>query len=495
QPGVLKCYWVKCYYIHIQYVSLFFTAMSRSIVRQSKFRHVFGQAVKTDQTYDDIRVSKVTWDSSFCAVNPKFLAVIVESSGGGAFLVLLLSKVGRVDKNYPLVIGHSGPVLDIDWCPHNDNILASCSEDTTAMVWQIPDHTPSRPISEPIVVLEGHSKRVGIIKWHPTARNILLTAGSDNLIIIWNVGTGEPLITMDDHPDLIYNVSWNYNGSLFCTTCKDRRLRVCDPRKNEVVAERLSPHEGIRPMRAIFTKEGNIFTTGFTRMSQRELGLWDPTNFEEPIALLELDTSNGVLLPFYDPDTNIVYLSGKGDSSVRYFEITEEPPYVHYISTFSSKEPQRGMGFMPKRGVDVSKCEIARLYKLHERKCEPIMMTVPRKSDLFQDDLYPDTAGPEPALEPEEWMDRRDADPLLVSMRDGYVPPKSRELKVAKKNVLDTRPATRRSMSAVDGSSLPVSRMSCLSLEIQNLKATVLSQEKRICDLENKLSKYTNGTV
>lgn len=42
--------------------------------------------------------------------------------------------MGRVDKNYPLVVGHSGPVLDIDWCPHNDNILASCSEDTTAMV-------------------------------------------------------------------------------------------------------------------------------------------------------------------------------------------------------------------------------------------------------------------------------------------------------------------------------------------------------------------------
>lgn len=74
---------------------LFFlaSAMSRSIVRQSKFRHVFGQNVKAEQGYDDIRVSKVTWDSSFCAVNPKFLAVIVESSGGGAFLVLPISKV------------------------------------------------------------------------------------------------------------------------------------------------------------------------------------------------------------------------------------------------------------------------------------------------------------------------------------------------------------------------------------------------------------------
>lgn len=67
--------------------------MSRRVVRQSKFRHVFGQPVKADQMYEDIRVSKVTWDSSFCAVNPKFLALIVESGGGGAFMVLPLAKV------------------------------------------------------------------------------------------------------------------------------------------------------------------------------------------------------------------------------------------------------------------------------------------------------------------------------------------------------------------------------------------------------------------
>lgn len=65
----------------------------RRVVRQSKFRHVFGQAVKNDQCYDDIRVSRVTWDSSFCAVNPKFVALIIEASGGGAFLVLPLHKV------------------------------------------------------------------------------------------------------------------------------------------------------------------------------------------------------------------------------------------------------------------------------------------------------------------------------------------------------------------------------------------------------------------
>jgi coronin-1B/1C/6 len=54
--------------------------------------------------------------------------------------------------------------------------------------------------------------------------------------------------------------------------------------------------------------------------------------------------------------------------------------------------------------LEVSKCKISRFYKLHEHNCEPkVIMIVPRKSDLFQDDLYPDTAGPEAGLEAEGW--------------------------------------------------------------------------------------------
>ncbi|XP_029417286.1 coronin-6 isoform X14 [Nannospalax galili] len=439
--------------------------MSRRVVRQSKFRHVFGQAAKADQAYEDIRVSKVTWDSSFCAVNPKFLAIIVEAGGGGAFIVLPLAKTGRVDKNYPLVTGHTGPVLDIDWCPHNDNVIASASDDTTIMVWQIPDYTPVRNITEPVITLEGHSKRVGILSWHPTARNVLLSAGGDNVIIIWNVGTGEVLLSLDDmHPDVIHSVCWNSNGSLLATTCKDKTLRIIDPRKSQVVAN----------------------------------------NFEEPVALQEMDTSNGVLLPFYDPDSSIVYLCGKGDSSIRYFEITDEPPFVHYLNTFGSKEPQRGMGFMPKRGLDVSKCEIARFYKLHERKCEPIIMTVPRKSDLFQDDLYPDTPGPEPALEAEEWLSGQDADPVLISLKDGYVPPKHRELRITKRNILDVHPPSgpRRSQSASEAPLLPLPSstsqqqhtLETLLEEIKALRERVQAQEERITALENMLCELVDGT-
>lgn len=65
------------------------------------------------------------------------------------------------------------------------------------------------------------------------------------------------------------------------------------------------------------------------------------------------------------------------------------------------------------------------------------------QSDLFQDDLYPDTAGPEPALEAEEWFDGRDGEPLLISLKDGYIPTK-KEFKV-KSNILDTKNSSKNS--------------------------------------------------
>lgn len=502
----------------------------RGVVRQSKFRHVFAQAWKTEHCIDDVRVSRVTWDSPLCSVNPKFIAVIIESGGGGAFLVVPLNKSGRIDQSCPTVCGHLAPVLDIQWSPHDDNIIASASEDCTVKVWQIPDGGLTTPMTEAIVTLEGHSKRVGIIAWHPSALNIILSAGCDNVICVWNVGTGELVYQLSDaHPDLIYSVSWNKDGSAVCTVCKDKALRVIDPRRGTVLKVKEKVHEGTRPMRAVYLANGKILTTGFSRMSERQLALWDTKDLSEPMAVQEMDTSNGVLLPFYDPDTNMIYLCGKGDSTIRYFEVTDESPYVHFLSLYSSKEPQRGAGFLSKRGVDVNKCEIARFYKLHERKVEPISMTVPRKSDLFQGDLYPDTAGLEPALLAEEWIAGQDAPPLLVSLSGSYSAPSSKlgrdtlrgkpkmlsqdsgaanssaatstthTSTATKEHKAEETPHTRASSRETDTNSERPKKeedlLNELLAEMKALRAVVLAQNQRIELLERQLARIEDGDV
>lgn len=475
--------------------------MSFRIVRNSKFRHIFGQSLKREHCYDNIRITKNSWDSNFCAVNSKFLAIIIEAAGGGAFLVLPLSKTGRIDVSYPLVSGHKGPVLDIAWCPFHDNVIASGSEDGIVRVWQIPEGGLVRHLTEPVVELVGHQRRVGQIVWHPSANNVLLSAGADFKLFVWNVGTGEILLQID-HPDIIFHCSWNWDGSRIITTCKDRKIRIYNPRSGEIEVEALG-HEGSKPQRAIYLRDGLIFSTGFSRMSERQYALRNEAALGDPLILEVLDTSNGVLYPYYDPDVNLLYLCAKGDSNIRYFEITDEPPFVHYINTFQSTEPQRGLGIMPKRGCDVKLCEIARFYKLHSKGfCEVISMTVPRKSELFQDDLYPDTLSDVPAISAEQWFDGTDADPILINLKDGYLPSKQQELKVTKKkpNILDKMPANKNTTSK--NSSPPPSspgpnsaamsealtcqneKIDLLMDEIKRLKSSVIKHELRIRELE-----------
>uniref|UniRef100_A0A8D2JGH7 Coronin n=1 Tax=Varanus komodoensis TaxID=61221 RepID=A0A8D2JGH7_VARKO len=454
--------------------------MSRKVVRTSKFRHVYGQPVKADQCYDDIRVSQMTWDGNFCSVNPSFLAIVVEASGGGAFLVLPLSKTGRLDKAHPVVSGHTAPVLDVEWCPHNDHVIASGSEDCTVMVWSVPEGGLVRSLNDPLVTLEGHSKRVGIISWHPTAQNLLLSAGCDNVVKVWDVGVGQAALSLEEmHPDAIYSAAWNQDGSLLCTACRDKRVRLFDPRAGGTTASELPrPHEGSRPVRVVTVNDGKLFTTGFSRMSERQVALWDPRNSQEPLTLQELDTSSGVLLPYYDPDTNVIYLTGKGDSSIRYFELTGEAPFVHYLSMFGSKESQRGGGWMPKRGLDVSKCEIARYRPCLRAPFSPLL------SDLFQEDLYPDTAGPDAALTSEEWLSGKNADPILISLKEGYTPQK-REFKV-NPTLLQ---GPKRSQHLHEGSLQGGPALEQLSEDLKRLQATVSEQERRLSELEKIMKK------
>jgi len=367
-----------------------------------------------------------------------------------------------------------------------------------------------------VVDLVYHQRRVGIVLWHPSAQNILLSAGSDNNVCIWNVGTGECLLNFA-LPELVLSGCWNWDGSEVLFTCKDKKIRRVDPRDGTVEEEAIA-HEGSKGARAIYLKNGLVFTTGFTKHSERQYSLRAPGHLDDPIVMVELDTSNGVMFPIYDPDTNLVYLCGKGDSVIRYFEITPEPPFVHYINTFQTPDPQRGVGFMPKRGCDVSTCEISRFYRLNNNGfCQVIPFKVPRKSELFQEDLYPDTQADIPALTAEEWwVQKKNADPVMMSMADGGGSSSNQEELVVNKatpNILNKAVPTGTAAAAPQAAAAPSEadlkkitsmvldechrqiqeatgkqqgKIDELNAEIRKLKAMIVKHETRIRTLETK---------
>jgi len=394
--------------------------MSR-FVRSSKFRHVFGEAKKKEACYDNLKVSTNAWDSNLIKVNPVFFALCWQAQGGGAFAVVPLASGGKL-KDIPLFTGHKAAVLDLDFSPFNDYLIASCSEDANVKIWSIPEGGLESSSDEAVQVLSGHQRKVGSVDFNPCASNVLATSSTDLTVRLWDIKSGQEKISLDGHSDAVQSVGWSWDGKLLVTTCKDKKMRLYDPRTKKVIDEAVA-HNGTKGSRGIFLGDtGKLLTTGFSKTSDRQYSVWDPKKLSEALKSENLDTSAGILMPFYDNDTNVLYLAGKGDGNIRYFEIVDEAPFIYYLTEFKTNVPQRGLGMLPKRAVDVSQNEIARAYKVHPTMVEPISFIVPRRGDAFQPDIYPDSRGIEGGNTADAWFAGKDAELKKVSMQAGFVP-------------------------------------------------------------------------
>lgn len=336
-------------------------------------------------------------------------------------------------RDLPLITGHTGPILDFEFNPFDENMLLSASEDLTMKVWTIPDEGLKAHLREPLVNLEGHGKKVSFCTFNPSAANIIASASFDMTCKVWNLDEQAEAYSIVV-PDNLMHLKWNSTGSLLAATSKDKKVRIFDPRQKKVAAEQ-KVHEGAKAAKVEWmggsapgTEQSHkLFTTGFSSQAEREVGYWDVRMFASnegangsSLQFLQLDQGTGVLFPTFDPGAQMLYLAGKGDGNVRFFEVTAEDPYLHYISDYRSTVPQKGFDFLPKRCVDVMSHEIMRGLKLESTGVQPVSFKVPRKSEAFQDDLFPDAPSGAPAIGADEWVAGSDERlPLLRSMKPG----------------------------------------------------------------------------
>ncbi|KAF8194693.1 microtubule binding protein [Pholiota molesta] len=408
--------------------------MSR-FVRSSKYRHVFGQPSKKEHSFENVKVTNSAWDTNIVSASAKYLSVNWNASGGGAFAILPLPSPFQGIPDFPhklldtipMARSHTAAVLDTDWSPHNDSIVASGGEDGKVMIWKVESSMFEGWVQEgwvpqdfePVLRIDASPRKVGQVLFHPTASNIVASSSGEYTVKLWDLANPEdPRSLLTGHGDIVQSMAFNTTGTLLATTSRDRKLRIFDPRVGGEAVRTNDGHSGIKGSRVTWMGDlDKIATTGFSKMSDRQVGIWETGGLGN-VKTISLDQSAGVVMPFWT-DNNILFLAGKGDGNIRYYEY--ESDSLHALSEHKSSEPQRGMCFLPRRALSIADCEIARAYKVHGSSIEPIAFIVPRKADSFQSDIYPPAPSIEPSLTAAEFFHGKVAPLKLVSLGDGSI--------------------------------------------------------------------------
>lgn len=304
--------------------------------------------------------------------------------------------------------------------PFDDDILATGLENAQIKIWRIPEGLAERKTNytDSLMTLSGHYSKVIITKFHPVASNVLATSSYDMTVKLWDIEKSDAQSTISGHPDYLQSFTWNYNGSLFATACKDKNLRIVDPHSASIVST-TAGHQGAKSTK--LTWMGNtdkLISVGFSKTSERQFSIWDTRKFDTPLGTTTLDTASGLITPYYDEGTGILYILGKGDGTISYFEIVDEAPYAHLLSKFQTAEPQMSVAVLPKRYCDVKKVEIAKMYKLTTKNVQPLSFTVPRtRKEFFQDDVFDLAPTDESVLSATQWFSGKDADRPVKSLK------------------------------------------------------------------------------
>ena len=272
-----------------------------------KFK-VSGSIRKIEFTNCELSSDKT--EGNIIAANKKFLAMILKSENNIALVDS--SQSMSIKKDQPCLY-YKEKILDLEFYPFDNNILASSSIDKSVLLWKIPEEGLTK---NKIIEKESynkHSDKVYFMDFNPISSDVLCSGTVHGEIHIWNILNKKTYAEFkEDCPTLI---SWNPDGELIGVTNNKKNINIFDPKiKNKILELKVSEKNYSSKFAWI---DNTVFSTiSKDNNNERFLKLWDMKKADKEISSINIDKSIHDTTPFVNPQLKIIYTVGKDENFI-----------------------------------------------------------------------------------------------------------------------------------------------------------------------------------
>ena len=409
----------------------------------SKFKNAIGEDKK--EKFTNCSVTSVSTEGRYIAVNGNFLAMAW--SNIGEVVVVDSSTPFSIKPDQPRLKGHRANVLDLEFSPFSSDLLACAYDDNSVLLWKIPEGGLTEHMTQEVQIYQKHLRKVPFVTFNPVASDVVCSGAFLGEIHIWNAIKGDTYVELkaDDTPTA---VAWNPNGTLVGATTKNKMINIFDPRANKMILKQ-HINEGFQSAKFAWVDDNSFVTTSWNKGGAKMLKLWDVRKVKEDLSSegevtgLQMDTSKTVTTPFVDKESHLLYLVGKGESSIHVYDYSDGT-FKKGIN-FSSTEPSICSVLFDRKCLDYNRLEVDRFARyVNSQKVYYVSFTIPRRNPGFDPSLYPQVECGEAALSYDQWVGGETAEPVkkdintienkFVSKVEVFV---KQEVKVEKKTPQD----------------------------------------------------------
>ncbi|KAI8802649.1 hypothetical protein BJ742DRAFT_832208 [Cladochytrium replicatum] len=178
-------------------------------------------------------------------------------------------------KNVAFILSqHSRAVSDLNWSPIDPYLLATCSNDTKVLVWDM----RTSPVHS-VMTFSHWTSGATQVKWNKVNESILASS-HDTELRVWDKRKGAKYISITAHTSKIYGIDWSWDDENAIITCsRDKNIKFWDIHQSRTPQGTINTHYPV--WRARFTPFGK----GVLAMPQsgdNSLFLYSITDFTRP---------------------------------------------------------------------------------------------------------------------------------------------------------------------------------------------------------------------